>query len=58
MAEVMDFAISVRAPFAYPIHDAIVNDAYRGVLRNNFGPIAERFGIELGTLAEPVSVNV
>ena len=57
MAEAIDFAVAVRAPFAYPIHDAIVNDLYRMVLRNNFGPIAEQFGIELGTFDEPVTVS-
>jgi L-ascorbate metabolism protein UlaG (beta-lactamase superfamily) len=58
MAEVIDFAVAVRAPFAYPIHDAIVNDLYRMVMRNNFAPIAERFGVEVGTFDEPVSVSV
>lgn len=58
MAEVIDFAVAVRAPFAYPIHDAIVNDLYRMVMRNNMAPILERFGVEVGTFDEPVSVSV
>jgi hypothetical protein len=33
-----------------------VNDLYRGVLRNNAGPMFERFGIELGTFGETVTV--
>jgi L-ascorbate metabolism protein UlaG (beta-lactamase superfamily) len=58
MAEVIDFAVAVRAPFAYPIHDAIVTDLWSAILKNNFGPIAERFGIGFGPLTEPVDVAV
>lgn len=48
-AEVVDFAIAVRAPRAYPIHDAIVTDLYLGILRGNLMPLAERFGVEFGS---------
>jgi L-ascorbate metabolism protein UlaG (beta-lactamase superfamily) len=55
MAEVLDFVIAVRAPKALPIHDGIVNDLYRMVLRNNMGPILERFGVTLDEFSESVS---
>ena len=55
VAEVIDYTIAVRAPRAYPIHDAIVTDAWLGILQNNLVPIAERFGIEFRTWDGPVS---
>jgi len=55
MAEVIDFVIAVRAPKALPIHDGIVNDLYRMIMRNNVGPILERFGVTLDEFGEPVS---
>jgi L-ascorbate metabolism protein UlaG (beta-lactamase superfamily) len=55
MAEVLDFVVAVRAPKALPIHDGIVNDLYRMVLRNNMGPILERFAVTLDEFTAPVS---
>jgi len=55
VAEVIDYTIAVRAPRAYPIHDAIVTDAWLGILQNNLVPIAGRFGIEFGSWDGPVS---
>ena len=55
MAEVIDFLIAVRAPKALPIHDAIVNDLYRMILRNNGGALLEPFGVEMGDFAESVT---
>lgn len=55
VAEVIDYTIAVRAPRAYPIHDAIVTEAWLGILQNNLVPIAERFGIEFRTWDGPVS---
>jgi hypothetical protein len=55
---VIDFAIAVRAPFAYPIHDFVISDTYQGILRNVLGSIVERFGVQYRTFAEPVSVSV
>ena len=55
MAEVIDFVVAVRAPKALPIHDGIVNDLYRMVLRNNMGPILERFAVTLDEFTEPVT---
>ena len=47
MAEVIDFVVAVRAPRALPIHDAIVNDRYLTILRNNVTGIVERYGVTL-----------
>jgi L-ascorbate metabolism protein UlaG (beta-lactamase superfamily) len=49
MAEIIDFTVAMRAPFAYPIHDALVNEAYGAILQRNLVPIVERFGITLGS---------
>jgi L-ascorbate metabolism protein UlaG (beta-lactamase superfamily) len=46
VSEVIDYAVSVRAPHTYPIHDAIVTEFWHGILRNNLVPIAERFGVD------------
>jgi L-ascorbate metabolism protein UlaG (beta-lactamase superfamily) len=55
IAEVIDYTIAVRAARAYPIHDAIVTDAWLGILQNNLVPIVERFGIEFRSWDGPVS---
>jgi L-ascorbate metabolism protein UlaG (beta-lactamase superfamily) len=56
VSEVIDFAISVRAPRAYPIHDFIVNeDVYGGLLQGTLVPIAQRYGVEYLAWDGPVS---
>jgi len=55
VGEVIDYAVAVRAPHAYPIHDAIATDAWLGLVRGNLTRIAERFGIEYGEWDGPVS---
>jgi glyoxylase-like metal-dependent hydrolase (beta-lactamase superfamily II) len=57
MSEVIDFVVAVRAPFAYALHDGIVNDAYRNILRNNCAPIFERFAVAFEGFDGPVSVS-
>jgi L-ascorbate metabolism protein UlaG (beta-lactamase superfamily) len=56
MADVIDFAISVRAPSAYPIHDAIIADGWHGILRNVLGPIVEKHGVQFGAITDPIVV--
>ena len=56
LAEVIDFAIAVRAPAVYPIHDFAIADAYQGILRNVLGSIVERFGVQYRAFTEPVSI--
>jgi len=55
VGEVIDYAVAVRAPRAYPIHDAIATDAWLGLVRGNLTRITERFGIEYGDWDVPVS---
>ncbi|WP_375480750.1 MBL fold metallo-hydrolase [uncultured Jatrophihabitans sp.] len=55
ISETIDFAIAVRAPKAYPIHDAIVNDYFHGILQNMLKPLAERYAVDFGSFADPVS---
>jgi L-ascorbate metabolism protein UlaG (beta-lactamase superfamily) len=55
VAEVIDYVIAVRPARAYPIHDAIVADAYHGILKGNLVPIAERFGVDYRGWDGPVS---
>jgi L-ascorbate metabolism protein UlaG (beta-lactamase superfamily) len=47
VGELIDFAIAVRAPRAYPIHDALVkDDLYTAILRTNLIPLLERYDLE------------
>ncbi len=55
-AEVIDFAIAVRAPKVHQIHDALINDRYAAVFGGLFARIAGPFGIELHHLAPTESV--
>lgn len=56
MAEVIDFAVSVRAPHAYGIHDAIVTDAWQAILGRNLEVVAAGFGVEYHPFTEAVTV--
>ncbi|MDT4911498.1 MAG: hypothetical protein QOC66_626 [Pseudonocardiales bacterium] len=55
MSEVIDFAVAVRAPRAYPIHDSMVNEAYTTILQRSLVPIVERFDIEFTAWDAPVT---
>jgi L-ascorbate metabolism protein UlaG (beta-lactamase superfamily) len=55
VAEVIDYTIAVRAPRAYPIHDAIVADVYHGLLRGTLAAIAGRFGVDYRSWDGPVT---
>jgi glyoxylase-like metal-dependent hydrolase (beta-lactamase superfamily II) len=55
ISEVIDFAIAVRAPFAYPIHDFLVKDVYDLILANSLVPIAERFGVQFRAFDDTVA---
>jgi L-ascorbate metabolism protein UlaG (beta-lactamase superfamily) len=50
IADLIDFAIAVRAPSAYPIHDALVkDDLYGGILQGTLVPLLARYDVEFGT---------
>lgn len=56
VSDLIDFAISVRAPRAFPIHDFLVKeDVYTGILHTSLIPILERYGVEFTTWDGPVS---
>jgi hypothetical protein len=56
VSEVIDFAVAVRAPHTYPIHDAIGTDGFRALVQRNLTPIVEPFGVEYRSWDGPVSV--
>jgi len=49
MSDIIDFTVAMRAPRAYPIHDALVNEAYGAILQRVLVPIVERFGVEFSS---------
>ncbi|MBE7189368.1 MBL fold metallo-hydrolase [Jatrophihabitans endophyticus] len=54
LSEIVDYAVAVRAPRAFPIHDALVNDLYDGILGNVLKPLVARYGVDFGAFDEPV----
>lgn len=47
VAELIDFAVAVRAPRAYPIHDFLVKeDLYTAILHTSLIPLLERYAVE------------
>jgi L-ascorbate metabolism protein UlaG (beta-lactamase superfamily) len=46
VSEVIDLTVAMRAPFAYPIHDGLVIDAYASILERTLVPIVEPFGVQ------------
>jgi hypothetical protein len=55
-SEVIDYAVAVRAPRVYPIHDAIASDLFRAVVQRNLTPIAAPFGIDYAAWDGPITV--
>jgi L-ascorbate metabolism protein UlaG (beta-lactamase superfamily) len=58
VGEVVDFVIGVRAPRAYPIHDALLNDTGRGLIEGHVTRIGARYGTEYRHLSSGESVEV
>lgn len=58
VGEVVDFVIGVRAPRAFPIHDALLNDAGRGLVEGHVTRIGATYGTEYKHLASGESVEV
>lgn len=56
-AEVIDFAIAVRAPVVHQVHDSLVTDVYAGIVEGHLGRIAGPHGVELQHLAPGQSVT-
>lgn len=58
VGEVLDFVISVRAPKAYPVHDALLNELGRGLVEGHVTRIGARYGTTYQALAPRDSVEV
>lgn len=58
VGEVLDFVVAVRAPQAYPIHDALLNELGRGLVEGHVGRIGKKYGTTYTSLAVRVSVEV
>ncbi|MCT9870207.1 MBL fold metallo-hydrolase [Paenarthrobacter aurescens] len=58
VGEVVDFVISVRAPKAFPVHDALLNELGRGIVEGHVTRIGSRYGTTYERLAPHDSVEV
>lgn len=57
-AEVVDFAVSVRAPRALPIHDGLLNEPGLRFVENHVGRIGGEHGVEYAPTAVGATVSV
>ncbi len=57
-SEVVDFAVSVRAPYVHQIHDGLVNERYFGIVENQLRTIAGPHGVEYAHLDDGASVEL
>jgi hypothetical protein len=55
---VIDFAVAVRAPRAFQIHDALLNDRGSGLVDNLVGRIGALYGTTYQRLASTQTVDV
>lgn len=58
VGEVVDFVIGVRAPKAFPIHDALLNQSGLGLVEGHVTRIGARYGTEYRHLSSGESVEV
>ncbi|MBT2595843.1 MBL fold metallo-hydrolase [Arthrobacter sp. ISL-72] len=58
VAEVVDFVIGVRAPKAFPIHDALLNDTGLGLIEKHVKRLGAKYGTEYRHLSSGDSVEV
>lgn len=58
VGEVVDFVIGVRAPRAFPIHDALLNDAGRGLVEGHVTRFGARYGTDYQHLSTGDTVEV
>ncbi len=58
VGEVVDFVISVRAPRAFPVHDALLNELGRGIVEGHVTRIGALYGTSYERLAPRDSVEV
>lgn len=58
LAEVVDFVTSVRAPRAFQIHEALLNDTGLGMVEGHVTRLGERYGTAFRHLAVRESVEI
>jgi L-ascorbate metabolism protein UlaG (beta-lactamase superfamily) len=58
IGEVIDFAVSVRAPRAFQIHDALLNDRGSGLVDSHLGRIGAMYGTAYQRLAATQTIDV
>jgi hypothetical protein len=58
VGEVVDFVIAVRAPKAYPVHDALLNELGRGLVEAHVTRIGAKYGTSYARLSPRESVEV
>lgn len=58
VGEVIDFVIGVRAPRAFPVHDALLNDSGRGLVEGHVSRFGARYGTEFRHLSPGDTVEV
>jgi L-ascorbate metabolism protein UlaG (beta-lactamase superfamily) len=57
-AEVIDYAIAVRSPRAYQIHDSLVTENYATIVEGHLQRIAAPYGVEFQHLAPRDTVDL
>jgi L-ascorbate metabolism protein UlaG (beta-lactamase superfamily) len=58
VGEVVDFVIGVRAPKAFPIHDALLNENGRGLVEGHVTRFGAKYGTEYRHLSTGDTVDV
>jgi L-ascorbate metabolism protein UlaG (beta-lactamase superfamily) len=58
VADVIDFAVSVRAPRAFPIHDALLSEFGLPIVEGHVIRIGAQHGVEYAHLAAAKSVDI
>ncbi|WP_026538467.1 MBL fold metallo-hydrolase [Arthrobacter sp. 9MFCol3.1] len=58
VGEVVDFVIGVRAPRAFPIHDALLNELGRGLVEGHVTRIGAKYGTEYRHLSSGDTAEV
>src|SRR6185437_6105156 len=57
IAETLDFAVAVRAPRSFGIHDALVTEVGRGLYGNHLQRVGAEYGVRYGYLQPGESVQ-
>jgi hypothetical protein len=58
VGEVVDFVIGVRAPKAFPIHDALLNSNGLGLIEGHVTRMGAKYGTEYRHLSSGEAVEV